>query len=113
MKSKKLFFIIFLIVGGSSVYSQNPDTSLPNIYKDILPGFKSEKLEKNPLQDNLYEDQEDKQNNLNELEEIQNRKSLLLIIKEFLENKTLVNMIILIIIFSIFFAYRIKKFTNF
>lgn len=107
MKKKQIFFIIFIILGGNYIYSQNPDTTLPNIYKDVLPGLKSDQINTNPSQERPYEE-EDKQEN-NSSEEKQQKQSILLTIRDLLSNRTIVNIIILIIIFAIFFIYRIRK----
>jgi len=105
-----LALLIFLNI--SVIKPQTPDTSPPDTYKEVLPGYKKQskivvdnKPEENQPQKEVKKEQPEKPKK----EIINEEPKKTFSIKELLENKNLVNIILLIIIFIIFFIYRIRK----
>ncbi len=100
------FFLIFLF--SRLLFSQTPDVTPPDIYKQVLPGIKNEEIQQSDSLDevNTFKEKKSEDNNQNQDVSITEEK---LSLKEFLENKTLVNLVVLILIFLIFLFYRYRR----
>jgi len=112
MIRKSCILVLLIFLNISVIKPQTPDTSPPDVYKEVLPGYKNQSK---IVVDNKQEgNQTEKEPNIEQLEKhkdeiINEEPKKTFSIKKLLENKNVVNIILLIIIFIIFFIYRIRK----
>lgn len=112
MKYKLILLIVLqLFIFNLKINPQTPDTTPPDIYSEILPGMKekNKKINANIQNTPSNTELEKEKNNTEQVQQAQNEGKKTFSIKEILENKTFMNIIILIIIFTIFFIYRLRK----
>ncbi len=112
MKKKSTILALLIFLNISVIKPQTPDTSPPDTYKEVLPGYKNpSKVSGDVKPEEKQPEKEEKKEQLERptKEKISEEAKKSFSIKELLENKNFINLILLIIIFIIFFIYRIRK----